>query len=238
MNSAKRFYERIYAEGRKGWGPTGLLGWLYTHLKKYELHRVDAAISLLDRGDKLLDLGCGDGMLLAKSKIQGKCNEVFGTDIAEVVVNRANKTLQRVLKEKRRFNFKVANLDERFPYKDGFFDSVTCLAVLEHIFDPYFTVSEISRVLKKGGVLVLEVPNLVWLPRRITVLFGGLPKTGDEDGWDSAHLHYFTFIEAIKLLNKYGLSVEYAGTTGVFASIRNIWPTLLGGDIIIKARKK
>lgn len=49
----------------------------------------------------------------------------------------------------------------RFPFEDGSFDSVLCNQVLEHVFNPEQLLSEIARVLKSGGRLVLTVP-FVW----------------------------------------------------------------------------
>ena len=236
-NGARKFYEELYAEGRKGQGPSGILGWLFLRLRKFELHRVDASLSFLEKGERLLDLGCGDGMLLALAKKNGKYNKLYGVDIAFNVVQRAKKTLKKKLGSDEKFTLIATDLDKPLPFKSKYFDAVVCLAVLEHIFDPYFTVKEIGRVLKQGGILILEVPNLVWLPRRLSVLIGNLPKTGDEEGWDSAHLHYFTFKATKKLLKNCGFRIEYEGSTGIFPCFRNLWPSFLGGDILIKARK-
>jgi SAM-dependent methyltransferase len=48
-----------------------------------------------------------------------------------------------------------------FPVQDGEFDSVLCNQVLEHVFEPDAFVSELRRVLKPGGHLLLTVP-FVW----------------------------------------------------------------------------
>jgi hypothetical protein len=83
----------------------------------------------------------------------------------------------------------------------------------------------------------LEVPNLVWLPRRLDVLLGRLPITGDEEGWDGGHLHYFTFSAVRRLLAECGFAVHSIGSTGIFPRVRNLWPTMLGGNIFVNARK-
>ncbi|HPO55366.1 MAG TPA: class I SAM-dependent methyltransferase [Ignavibacteriaceae bacterium] len=48
-----------------------------------------------------------------------------------------------------------------FPFPDGEFDSVVTNQVLEHVFNPEFFMSEINRVMKKDGKLLLTVP-FVW----------------------------------------------------------------------------
>lgn len=49
----------------------------------------------------------------------------------------------------------------RFPFPDASFDGVLCNQVLEHVFEPTIFISEIRRVLRPGGRLLLTVP-FVW----------------------------------------------------------------------------
>jgi SAM-dependent methyltransferase len=46
------------------------------------------------------------------------------------------------------------------PFADGSFDLVTCNMVMEHLCEPASAVAEISRVLVRGGALVINTPNL------------------------------------------------------------------------------
>ena len=181
-------------------------------------------------------MGCGDGSLLALARAS-KFNEVHGLDVAEPVVERARRTCERILGNLNGVTIQRADLDEPLPYANGYFDAVTAIAVIEHIFDPYFTVREISRLVRAGGQLVMEVPNLVWLPRRLDVLLGRLPVTGDEEGWDGGHLHYFTFAAVRSLLTEFRFSIQYMGSTGIFPRVRNVYPTLLGGNVFVIAQK-
>jgi SAM-dependent methyltransferase len=53
---------------------------------------------------------------------------------------------------------------DRFPYEDEYFNTVLCCELLEHLpADPMFMMSEINRILKPGGHLVITTPNIVSL---------------------------------------------------------------------------
>src|SRR2546429_3034458 len=53
----------------------------------------------------------------------------------------------------------IQDISGGLPFPDGAFDYVFCIDVLEHVPYPFFTLSEIHRVLGRHGVLVLSVPN-------------------------------------------------------------------------------
>jgi SAM-dependent methyltransferase len=62
---------------------------------------------------------------------------------------------------------------DRFPYNDSYFDTVLCCELIEHLpNDPMFMLSEINRVLKPGGHLVLTTPNITSL-RAISAMLQG-----------------------------------------------------------------
>jgi SAM-dependent methyltransferase len=63
----------------------------------------------------------------------------------------------------------VASADQ-IPFPNDGFDLVFCTQVLEYVPDPGFVVSEMHRVLKPGGMLVLSVPSI-------------FPRDADEDRW-------------------------------------------------------
>jgi methionine biosynthesis protein MetW len=235
-DSVTRFYEEMYAEGRAGKAPSGLLGQAFLRLRRFELHRIPAAFELLQPGQRLLDLGCGDGSLVALARAS-KFREVHGLDVAQAVIRRAQNTCESRLGSLDGVTIQQADLNNALPFGNETFDAVTAIAVIEHIFDPYFAVNEIRRVLRAGGQLIMEVPNLAWLPRRLDVLFGRLPITGDEEGWDGGHLHYFTFRAVHELLSTHGFRVDHMASTGIFPTVRNVWPTMLGGNILVSARR-
>lgn len=74
-------------------------------------------------------------------------------------------------------NIAVLNIEnEKFPYKDNFFDLVLCNEVIEHLpQSPIPAIKEIYRVTKKGGNLMVTTPNFVRSINRGKVLFGLSP---------------------------------------------------------------
>jgi len=211
-----------------------LLDILYIMFKKFELHREDAVAGLITPCDRLLDLGCGNGSFLFK--IKDKAKELHGVDISPSRIAEAEKLRDKDHKGSN-INLTTVDIDKSLPYKDDYFDVITCIATFEHIYDPYTLIKEISRILKKKGVLVLEVPNIVWLPRRIGFLLGNLPRTSNESGWDGGHLHYFTVGTLRSFLKEHEFEVLKVSGAGIFSRLRNTWVSLLSGDIIVTAKK-
>jgi ubiquinone/menaquinone biosynthesis C-methylase UbiE len=204
--------------------------------KRFDLHREDLALSFLDGGDKLLDVGCGEGSFLFKAR--DKFNEVYGIDITPSQIEEAKKNAGKFSN----VIFSVYNVNEKIDFPDDMFDTVTSIAVIEHIFDLYFVIGEIYRVLKSGGIFIVEVPNIAYLRHRIHLLFGKLPVTSTpfnwkDIGWDGGHLHYFTKKTFCGLLEECGFKIMKVSGSGLFAKLRNYYPALLTGDICVKAKK-
>ena len=135
---------------------------IYLIFKKHELHRVDAVVELLDSGKKILDIGVGGGGLLLKASSKGFI-KLYGIDVSSENIAIANKKIKG--------NLSIHNIDQKTKFKPGYFDSVTMVAVLEHVFDVNFVLKEINRVLKERGSVIIEVPNLGFLTRRIYQIY-------------------------------------------------------------------
>ena len=65
---------------------------------------------------------------------------------------------------------------DRFPYPDGYFTTVLCCELIEHLFeDPMHLMAEINRIVKPEGYLVLTTPNIAALRGIAAILQGFHP---------------------------------------------------------------
>ncbi|MFA5942660.1 MAG: methionine biosynthesis protein MetW [Candidatus Paceibacterota bacterium] len=147
--------------------------WKTLHQKTEFRHR--AAVSLIE-GGTVLDVGCGDGLLLRMLRDRGI--EGRGLDLSETAVE---------LCRKDGFDVCVGDFTQRaLPFADDSIDYVVALDVLEHLYAPEILVKEMARVARVA--VVLGVPNFSSLPARLQVLVGGVPENNRPK---KGHLYWF-----------------------------------------------
>ena len=106
-----------------------------------------------------------------------------------------------------------------FPYPAGYFSTVLCCELLEHLkIDPMHMMGEIHRVLKDEGVLVLTTPNVVSLRAVRAVIEGNhpgfynrYPHPGSSDAF-SKHEREYTPSEIALLLEACGFVIDHIET--------------------------
>jgi len=230
------FYEEVWrGKTRPDQASTKQRDWFHRHFLDHlvdplENPRGQVVLELMtDPPGRLLDVGCGKGDLMNAARASGRCSTAVGVDIAESAVEIARG---------RGFDARVHDLnDSPLPFEDASFDCVTFMAVLEHVFDPHFAVSEVRRVLKPRGCLILAVPNAASFSNRARLLVGRGLVTSLDPGWDGGHLHYFTMHSLTGLIREYDFSVERITGSGGGRSWREWWPSLLLGELLLRCRK-
>lgn len=111
--------------------------------------RLCAAVSeLIGGGDSVLECACGTGMISAAAA--PKCRELTATDYSEGMLKRAKKRLGRFDNAKVCF----ANIT-KLDFDDDSFDAVIAANVIHLLDEPKVALSELSRVCKKGGKLII-----------------------------------------------------------------------------------
>lgn len=146
------------------------------------------------RDTKWLDIGCGFALALThwmKRGVKG-----WGFDPAPEAVEYA---------KKQGVNAVLAGMDNMNPFPNERFDVVTLMNVLEHLSDPIDVISQIhKKTLKKGGILVIDVPNeFSWMQQAAV-------ETHSLNQWWVAppgHLNYFNRKSLTSLLEDNGFEV-------------------------------
>lgn len=174
----------------------------------------------------LLDVGCGSGYMAKLLKSQNSELIVHGVDISGVALERANIHLAR--------SWKVDIDKDNMPISSCYYDSVICVEVLEHLYDPDHCLQDIFRVLKPGGHLVVTVPNIAYWRYRIQLMMGNIPNCAA----DPRHLHQFNLI----LLRKVAVSAGFKLISVTGHAVRmpwfaQRWPAIFS-DILIATVQK
>lgn len=165
---------------------------------------------------QVLDVGCRDGNMLLYCRQNGSGAEFHGMDITK-------KDLEKALACGYKSAFEHNICVRPFPYKDGFFDIAICSHILEHLEDPGAVLTELKRVMKPGGLLIVGVPigllpGILWR-RHITPLYNSRKRKA-EALRRFEHVSFFSLPELKALLKKHGFTTEEAR-----------------GDFCIRARK-
>lgn len=165
-------------------------------------YRLRSLTQSIDLGKgKLLDIGCGGGMISETLPYYYPKGTLYGCDVSKSAITYAKKYGSGKVT--------YAHMkDNRLPYKNDAFDVCICLDVLEHVPDVSFFLKEVKRILKRDGKFFVVVPcegqplTYTWAFQkfhwgdRLTFRYFG-------------HIHpEFTHTYVLTLLKKYGFSIE------------------------------
>ena len=125
---------------------------LYRCLQKFDWNykedkwEYQAALCYVRSGDRVLDVGCGEGNFLTQARARGA--ETWGVE--------PNRTAAQIARSKGLAVFEILpGLHESAEA----YDVITAFQVLEHVVDPIAFIGGCVEVLRPGGVLVVGVPN-------------------------------------------------------------------------------
>jgi len=143
LNQVRQTYDQIAAD--------------FSVTRRYVWPELNRLISLIQKGQKVLDLGCGNGRLL----------EILPPQINYLGIDNSAKLVTLAQKEYPGKKFLVFD-GQHIPVADNFFDFVYCLAVLHHVpgkKQRQIFLREVWRVLRPGGQLILTVWSAKSHPR-------------------------------------------------------------------------
>lgn len=148
----------------------------------------------------ILDIGCGSGTFLELCK-QNKWR-VEGVD--------PSPTASKKILEK--YNIKVHQKDFNDIKFNKTFDVITLWGVLEHMSDPIYAIQNAKKILKKGGLLVFEVPSADCFLSEYLKKYKFSPTRYIESG---RHNILFSSKLINKIVKKFNFNLEYIETNGL-----------------------
>jgi ubiquinone/menaquinone biosynthesis C-methylase UbiE len=145
-------------------------------------------------GDRVLDLGCGDGALSGVlADAAGASTSFVGVDVAEAALRRARARHPQL-------TFVLVPIDGALPFEDGSFEVVWASEVIEHVADTARWLSEVRRVLVPHGRLLLTTPN----HGRLRLAIGGIARYSEPLG---DHLHLYSRASLRNVLSEFDFGV-------------------------------
>jgi 2-polyprenyl-3-methyl-5-hydroxy-6-metoxy-1,4-benzoquinol methylase len=163
--------------------------------------RVDL-ISLLPKNNqnKILEIGAGGGDTLVKIKELQLADEVIGIELFHMPdTNQSHPAIDKMI---------ICNIETSMPVlPQNYFDVVICGDVLEHLIDPWAIVKQVSAYLRKGGLLIISVPNIREFKTLYKIVVKGDFRYEESGILDKTHLKFFCRKNAIELAQEGGLEV-------------------------------
>lgn len=138
---------------QKGWPIVS--DYLIAHLRAQKLICAPWIIDNLPPKRKILDIGCGDGVLA--NALANAGHQVTGVDLCQECLNRAAEV--DATHSVRYLNSNAYSL----PFQDGEFDAVLTINILEHVEEPRLLIGEAARVIKAKGSIFFQTANRTWL---------------------------------------------------------------------------
>ena len=160
----------------------------------------------LQRGDRVLDMGCGAGRHAFEMFRRGADVVAFDQDGDELAgVLELFGAMRAAGEPPPGAEADIKQGDAlSLPFADGEFDRVVAAEVLEHIGDDTVAMAELARVLRPGGTIAVSVPR--WLPERVCWALSDAYH-----GVEGGHVRIYTGEELVAKLEDTGLVLEGHG---------------------------
>ena len=188
-----------------------------------ERRDLELIAELVPHGSRVLDLGCGNGELLAHLSAHRNCTG-YGIEIADANVLQCVQRGVQVIQ---------LNLEEGLAlFEDRSFDVVLQLDTLQHLRQTERMLRETARV---GRIGIVSFPNFAHWPNRLRVLAGRMPVTRalPYEWYDTPNLRVGTFADFEVLARRLGLRVTDAFGLQGGRAVRH-WPNLRAGVAVFR----
>jgi methionine biosynthesis protein MetW len=187
---------------------------------------MQAIARLVPHGARVLDLGCGDGALLAYLQKHNGCTG-YGVELDDANV---------LACAQRGVNVLQLNLDQGLKvFADQSFDVVLQIDTLQHLRNAETMLRETARV---GKIGIVAFPNFAHWFNRLSVLRGRMPVTKrlPYQWYDTPNIRVGTYADFADLARKNDLRILDAFGLQHGQEVR-LWPNLMAGTAVFKLQR-
>lgn len=168
----------------------------YDYTKHPDSERVEYPViaGMVKPNSRVIDLGCGNGALLALLKKEKNVIE-YGLEISESGVE---------VCQARGLNVRYGRIDERLPFADNSFDFAICNVTIQMVMYPEILLKEMKRIAKYQ---IVSFPNFAFWRNRFDLMFNGKmprPMLFNYSWYNTGHLHQLSFADFAQLVNDVG----------------------------------
>jgi methionine biosynthesis protein MetW len=194
--------------------------------KKIALH--------IEPGSTVLDVGCGDGTVMAYLSKNSKIKRVVGIDISKKAVNYVKEQGYEA------YEFDVLTKEFSDYLKDKKFDYIIITEVLEHIQDAELVIELLGKHVNKN--IFVSIPNAGFFPNRIRFMLGKFPLVMIQQHVKE-HIRFWTLSDFVYWAGYHGFKVEKAIVSSglgvkALSFVENAWPSLFADQLIYKLNKE
>jgi ubiquinone/menaquinone biosynthesis C-methylase UbiE len=200
---------KYYPEAYYGAGKKRFKGFVEALIRLERERRARAIVKSQPQAGRILDVGCGRGIMLRKLKEEGW--EGYGSELSQSMTQQLKMAGVHICHERNLQNC-------RFP--DGFFDVVSLWHSFEHLRDPCAILDEIHRMLKPEGIAVFAVPNRRgWLSRLTRQNWFALDVP--------RHLFHYDIQSLPLLMESHGFRIEYVSTLSLEQDVLGVAQSIM-----------
>jgi len=159
----------------------------------YGIHK--KALNLVGRKKRVLEIGCATGQL-SRRLAENEC-DIIGVEVNKESADIAMRYCKEVL---------VCDIESMESLEHNDFDFILLLDVLEHLREPVAILVRLKEYLKRGGFIIVSLPNVANWRVRWDLIFGRFDYC--ECGiLDKTHLRFFTEASARKIIEDAGYEI-------------------------------
>ncbi len=174
---------------------------------------------------QVLDLGCGDGTHSAPLAKRGV--QVWGVDPSPIALKRFQERGIEGL-------HCVGGMGEKLPFPDAYFDAAILVSVIEHLENPSPTLSEVRRVLRPGGELVVTTDGLYTY-----LLQGAIDCMMGRGKFDPTHVNVMSPSRLRRTLESSGFDIlDELLQFPVRPRLRSLMPSFLAHPVHMKCKPR